>query len=291
MRRACGSGENMADCELITLGGERRLYGVVEWPEGRPLGGVAIVHGWSGCRIGPHRILVEAARDLARRGIAALRFDLSGRGESEGDPLATDLDMMIADASAALDALRERLGREAPLGLLGMCSGGNVALASAAIRGDVRAVATWSTYPFQEQQVASQEVRRTGHFLKVYLLKALKPRTWLRLLRGRVDLRRVRRVLLGRHAAEERDEMERQRSRHDVLGALAGYRGWLLFVYGGRDPEAPAAERVFRAFCDEHGLRAEFHTVEGSNHNFYSLEWKRETLELTGQWLARALSE
>ena len=108
----------------------RRLVGVLEVPEGEPRGAVVIVHGWGGCRIGPHRILVQVARDLAASGLAALRFDISGRGDSQGEPLATDLDMMIADVRGAVAWLRERTPG-VPVGLLGMCSGGNVALASA----------------------------------------------------------------------------------------------------------------------------------------------------------------
>ncbi len=34
-------------------------------------------------RVGPYRILVDLSRDLAARGFASLRFDLSGRGDSE----------------------------------------------------------------------------------------------------------------------------------------------------------------------------------------------------------------
>ncbi|MGD8239192.1 MAG: alpha/beta hydrolase, partial [Armatimonadota bacterium] len=35
-----------------------------------------------------HRVLVHAARALARAGFSVLRFDLSGTGESTGDPAA-----------------------------------------------------------------------------------------------------------------------------------------------------------------------------------------------------------
>jgi hypothetical protein len=32
-------------------------------------------------------------------------------------------------------------------------------------------------------------------------------------------------------------------------------------------------------------MPAEFHEIAGANHNFYSLEWKREVPEKTVAWL------
>jgi hypothetical protein len=275
---------------LTFTSGGRRLAGVLELPTGPLQGGVVFVHGWSGCRVGPHRILVEAARHLNALGLATLRFDLSGRGESEGEPLATDLDRMVDDASAALAALGTRLGQALPLGMLGMCSGGNVALGAAALRDDVGAVVCWSTYAFQEQNPEGEQGRRARHFAAVYLRKALRPATWLKLLRGRVDFGGVRRTLFGGSGRGERSDRDRQRSRRDLVGALAGYRGRLRFLYGGKDPEAGPAEETFRAFCAEHDIRAEFACIEGANHNFYSLAWKRQAIEWTGRRLAEALA-
>ncbi|NLW51659.1 MAG: alpha/beta fold hydrolase [Candidatus Brocadiaceae bacterium] len=280
----------MALRPLTIVSEGRRLFGVLEAPaEARA--GVVLVHGWGGCRMGPHRILVDAARELVRRGFATLRFDLGGRGESEGDPMAVDLDGMIADASAAVAALREGLPPGAPVALLGMCSGGNVALATAALSGEVAGVAAWSTYPFQEQRDGRQDVKRTGHFLKVYAAKALRLSTWWQLLRGGVHVGGVRRTLFGHYRKGEGSERDRQRSRRDVLGALGRYRGRVFFVYGGRDPEAPGAEAAFRAFFAGQGIPAGFHTVVGANHNFYSLAWKREAIEGTCAWLEGVLGD
>jgi dienelactone hydrolase len=275
---------------VTIMSGGRRLYGLLELPDGTARGGVVLVHGWDGCRIGPHRILVNAARHLQALGFVTLRFDLSGRGDSEGEPLKTDLDMMISDASVAVGSLRERLSRPSPVAMLGMCSGGNVALAASPLRDDVRAVVAWSTYPFQEQRTAAQDVKRTRHFAGVYLSKALRPETWKKLLTGRVNLRAIRRVLLGHHMAEEGSQRDQQRSRRDVLGALGAYKGRMLFVFGAKDPEAVDAERMFRAFCSQHGLSAAFASIQGANHNFQSLPWKNQAIELTGRWLSEALA-
>ncbi|MEX1281385.1 MAG: alpha/beta fold hydrolase [Acidimicrobiia bacterium] len=53
-------------------------------------------------------VMAQVATHLAAHGIASLRYDKRGVGESEGDYLAAGLFDNVADARAALAALRER---------------------------------------------------------------------------------------------------------------------------------------------------------------------------------------
>jgi dienelactone hydrolase len=267
------------------------LYGTLGLPDGEPRGGVVIVHGWSGCRMGPHRILVEMGRHLNRRGVASLRFDLRGRGESHGDPFETDLDGMISDASSALDFLKKRLATDARLGLLGMCSGGNVALGALTDRDDVSRAVCWSTYPFQSQRQTSQDVKRTGHFLKVYLRKAFRWETWKKLARGAINFRMIWKVLFGHYGGDDDERNPRESVRdEEIVARLADYDGRLFFLFGGNDPEAGDAREIFQKFATESGLDATFEEISGANHNFYSLAWKRTAISRSGDWLVDALS-
>lgn len=69
------------------------------------------------------------ARGLARKGIAVLRFDFTGLGDSAGEFANTNFSSNVADLVAAADHLR-RLGR--PVGLLiGHSLGGAAVLAAA----------------------------------------------------------------------------------------------------------------------------------------------------------------
>ena len=137
-----------------------RLFGVLGAPEGEANGqGVVLVHGWSGYRIGPHRILVRTARRLNAAGYATLHFDLRGRGDSEGDYDDVDLDMMIADARHAVAFLREQGDCES-VSLLGICSGANVALGAATLDTTIRHVIAWSALPFQKQASTRQHTAR-----------------------------------------------------------------------------------------------------------------------------------
>ena len=80
------------------------------------------------------------SRALVERGIAVLRFDFTGIGESEGDFAATDFSSNLDDLVAAADFLRRE--REAPRLLVGHSLGGCAVLAAAERIPEARAVAT-----------------------------------------------------------------------------------------------------------------------------------------------------
>jgi putative redox protein len=80
------------------------------------------------------------SRELAERGIAVLRFDFTGLGESEGDFADTDFSSNIEDLVAAADFLRDQY--EAPQILIGHSLGGTAALVAASRIEEVRAVVT-----------------------------------------------------------------------------------------------------------------------------------------------------
>lgn len=78
--------------------------------------------------------------ELARRGIAVLRFDFTGLGASEGDFANTNFSSNVGDLVKAADWLREN--RAAPAVLVGHSLGGAAVLAAAAQIPEVKAVAT-----------------------------------------------------------------------------------------------------------------------------------------------------
>jgi uncharacterized OsmC-like protein/pimeloyl-ACP methyl ester carboxylesterase len=80
------------------------------------------------------------SRALVERGIAVLRFDFTGLGESGGDFAATDFSSNVGDLVAAADFLRQE--REAPGLLIGHSIGGCAALTTAERIPEARAVAT-----------------------------------------------------------------------------------------------------------------------------------------------------
>jgi len=242
---------------------------------------VLFVHGWSGYRCGPHRMFVNTARRLAGEGIASLRFDLRGRGDSEGETESADLDGMVADLLAAAAFMRGEGGAER-LFPLGICSGGNVVLGAASLEKLFDGLILWSTPLFAPQKPKTDRARRSGFFLVEYAKKLGRRETYRRFLRGEIDYRGVLRTVLGRKKPKGRNPKD---SGRDVMAELAGYRGPALFVYGSRDDEAIGAPEYYARFCQENGIDAAFHTVDGANHSYYSVAWETEVIETTLGWL------
>jgi pimeloyl-ACP methyl ester carboxylesterase len=123
-----------------------RLAGVLCWPEARTgtagTGAVVLCQGLSGVK---HLVLPGVAQDLARRGIASLRFDYAGYGESDGARGWIDPRARVDDALCAFDWLAAQPGIGARIGVYGHSYGGPVAIAMAAREARVGAVVAVSS--------------------------------------------------------------------------------------------------------------------------------------------------
>lgn len=118
----------------VRFGPGGRLFGVVCEPEGRPSrSSIVFVNAGRDYHIGWARVTVAQARAFAARGIASLRFDTSGIGDSLADENGPEevlySDEQIADVSLALDLMETR-GYQDPI-LIGRCSGAYAAFNAA----------------------------------------------------------------------------------------------------------------------------------------------------------------
>lgn len=110
--------------------GNVQLAGTLLLPEGGgPFPAVALVTG-SGPQdrdetLAGHKPFLVIADALARRGIASLRWDDRGTGESGGDHMGSTLDDFAADARAAVAFLRSRSEVDgSAIGIVGHSEGG-----------------------------------------------------------------------------------------------------------------------------------------------------------------------
>jgi pimeloyl-ACP methyl ester carboxylesterase len=110
----------------ITFGANDGLVGTITVPDSpaasAPVGFVlfnaGVIH-----RVGPHRINVRAARQLAARGTPSIRFDLAGHGDSARLTGQYSFEeQAVVDIRSAMDALRSEAGAER-FAIFGLCSG------------------------------------------------------------------------------------------------------------------------------------------------------------------------
>lgn len=115
-----------------------RLAGRLDLPAGRVRAYALFAHCFTCSKdvLAARRIALE----LARRGIAVLRFDFTGLGSSDGEFSSTDFSSNVGDLLAAVDYMRSRF--EAPRILIGHSLGGAAALVAAGKVPEVAAVAT-----------------------------------------------------------------------------------------------------------------------------------------------------
>ncbi len=237
---------------------------------------VLLLPGWSGPRTGPAELLVFLARELVRNGCAVLRIDFHGRGDASGAFGDCDLDRMIREAETGLTFLRTRFP-DASLTAGGICSGANIALGLASLRpSDVAAVLGFSVLPFQPARAATFDRRRRWRNFKQYAAKAVRPATWLKLLRGDVNLGRVKDGLTTteKPCAGERNLRD---SARDIEKELLGWKGRALFIWGGGDDEAPPSRAHYEKLHAA-GLARDvrWHVIPGANHNFYAQAWREQ---------------
>jgi uncharacterized protein len=260
------------------------LHGVLHVPgEGKGGGiGVVFLHGWSGCRLGPHRMFVKLSRQLCGAGYHCLRFDFAGRGESGGAVAEASINTMIEDAKAAMAFLAERSGVARTV-LLGICSGSKVAMGVAATAGGVDGLVLLSHEAMGElRRGGDTDARKSRSVLKAYLLKLMRPETWRKILTGRVNTRMVGKALAQSESPDDA-ELVTETGWHR---RLQDYPGRMLFIYGSNDPATPAAQPKYAAFCRKNDLKAVFHVVDGANHSFYSLAWEGEVCGAVREWLS-----
>jgi pimeloyl-ACP methyl ester carboxylesterase len=134
-------------------------------------------------RIGAHRLNVKLARFFAGEGYTALRFDLSGIGDSPPSRSGAGFEMQaVHDIRAAMDFLQAETGAREFVAV-GICSGADNAYAAAAHDERLRGLVMLDPYAYETPQAK----------IRFHFARSLQLRRWrragmrrLRLLRDRL---------------------------------------------------------------------------------------------------------
>jgi pimeloyl-ACP methyl ester carboxylesterase len=111
--------------------GDGHIAAIVTHPSAPPRALVVLLTGWGATRSHRGRIWTTAARALAERGFAAVRFDYPGIGDSTGDATARMDAPPIGETAAVLEAARGLAG-DVDVALVGNCIGARTAFSVAA---------------------------------------------------------------------------------------------------------------------------------------------------------------
>jgi putative redox protein len=156
----------MADVERFEFAGSdgQMLSARIHLPAVEPIACAVFAHCFTCSK--DSRAATHISSALAEKGIATLRFDFTGLGESEGEFGGTTFSHNVDDIVAAANALREAY--QTPALLVGHSLGGSAVLAAARQIPEAVGVATIGA-PFEPKHVARlfdtsvQEIEDAGH--------------------------------------------------------------------------------------------------------------------------------
>lgn len=246
---------------------------------------VLFLHGWGGLRNGPHNLLTQLARALARDNVASLRFDFRRRGESDGADNHTTLDAMGDDAVAAATFLRQRFPN-CTMHLVGICSGGNIAIGVMDRIPDVAGLFLLSVYPFSDGDSFGRNLNRTRHHVREYWQKLWLPATWKKLIRGEIFFAAIARVLFSHFHARNDTQIENRDDRHTAhLDNLLDRTISIRMIYGDADPDFQASYDYFSTFAETNDVPIDFDVIPHANHNFYSSAWTEQLAQNLRQFV------
>lgn len=282
--------------------GPARLFAVVTKPA-EPAAGdtlrpaVLMLNAGSVHLIGPNRLWVRLARRWAARGMTVLRLDISGIGDSPPRPGADDNVVYSRHAGDDIAAALAYLKAQPGVGechLLGLCSGAYHAF-KAAVAGQAVASAMMVnplTFFWSEgDRLSDLKEYEIFELTSKYRGRLLTREPWLKLVRGRLDLRLIGQVAL-RHAWSVVASYLLAAARllrlpfRDVLARElddAAGRGILLrFIFAAHAPgfallRKQSGNAIFRL---QRHRQASLDFVAGADHTFTRLQARERLVEL-----------
>jgi dipeptidyl aminopeptidase/acylaminoacyl peptidase len=121
------------------------VAGMLHVPDGKKPPCVIVSHGLFSSKDSEKYTMLGDR--FPRRGIALLRFDFGGCGESGGNISESTVSNRLRDLNAAIGLVRSHALIGPRIGVMGSSLGGYISLIAAAKDDDIRAVVTWAT-PF-----------------------------------------------------------------------------------------------------------------------------------------------
>lgn len=211
---------------------------------------VIMLHGTASNRDEVNGAYKKAAEIMAEKyGVATIRIDFAGFGDSKADPLLYNFETAVNDAAVAADYMAgQKSISDNNIGVMGFSQGGTIALLASARRSDVfRSVVTWSGAPDLTvagivNDVDYEFAKKNGYFNMKFDFTDKTVKTSLKWCEDVYDT--------------------------DVLGEFAkGYNGPVLAIAGSSDTTVDPkwSRRIVDA---SHDPRSELLIIDGADHTF-----------------------
>jgi pimeloyl-ACP methyl ester carboxylesterase len=271
-----------------------RLFGIVTEPTSRPAAGgrpaLLFLNVGANHHVGPNRMYVTTARDLAALGYLCFRFDVAGLGDSRSAPGAKENRLYskdsVGDVKAAMDFIQEQYSIQR-FALSGLCSGAYLAFHTTVEDPRVVAQVLMNPQTFEWKEGDSLELSTRNSFLSTrhYVRALFEPRVWRRMAVGQVNVGLVAKVLRDRLVVRSfgglRDLAARATMRRQELSEVArafqavsdrGVETLLIFSFsdGGLDMIETHLGSEGRRMKGRKNFRLTI--VDGADHTFTPID-------------------
>jgi exosortase A-associated hydrolase 1 len=257
------------------------MYGVLDAPAQPQRRGVLVVVGGPQYRAGSHRQFTLLARTLADSGVAAMRFDYRGMGDSEG--ALRSFESVDADLRAAIDTFFEQAPGLEEVVLWGLCDGASAALMYAASDRRVAGLVLLNPWVRTEGGAAKATLK---HYYRDRLLGA---GLWKKIASGRFDFAAaassLRQVVKSASAAPAPQSLPER-----MAASLQGFGGKVLVILSGADLTAQefgdlaGSSPVWRSLMAMPRISSK--TLPRADHTCSRAEWQDQVAAWTSDWVA-----
>ena len=279
------------------------MFGVLSLPDQPARRAVLIVVGGPQYRAGSHRQFTLLARRLAEQGIAALRFDYRGMGDSEGE--ARSFEDVGDDLRSAVDYLAAVPGIEDVV-IWGLCDAASAALFYAGHDKRVSGLVLLNPWARTTGGVAKATLK---HY---YRQRLMDPALWKKIASGRFDYRAATASFVrlvgaafgkGKGALPAADApapaggmANAPASAADcddlpgrMLAGLSEFKGKVLLIMSGADLTAQEFSEVVKAsrpWQRQLALpRVSQQAIAPADHTFSRRVWRDQVADWTAQWI------
>ncbi len=286
--------------ESLCFGADGALVGVLTRPTAAaPASDAAVVFFNAGLihRIGPSRLYVELARQLAGLGWTCLRFDHAGVGDSpaRGDQLPAEK-AAIFEAIEAMDAVTRHTGCTRFV-LAGVCAGTPTAFHAAVVEPRVEALLLLNSLlgdraAADEKALEEMTARKVAH--SYWTDKIFRPRSGLRVLSGKSSPRRILAMLFRARRSSATRALtplnEADAAVLSQLGQLTARGTRVLLLFG----EHTGVRHYFGMKFEPHlaklpqAQRVTLDILPGGDHSFTTLALQDAARARVSAWLGAA---
>jgi pimeloyl-ACP methyl ester carboxylesterase len=284
--------ELMVNEQVLLMGPRKALVGIVTpAAEGaaasRDRPAVVVLNSGIIHRVGANRMTVQLCRQLSQQGLDAVRFDLSGIGDSEprDDGLGL-LEANLADIKDALDTLETARGFKRFV-LVGLCSGADHAV----------------VYAGRDPRVAGLVLldpsipHTPRYYLNHYARRATRLSSWMNIARGKHPLWQAlgHRMGGGAHGGEPaevdpRADLDTPQAKAFLTQAYAAAQAsgnrFLVVLTAEREDHHNYREQLLDAFPDvPFGDRLQLEYWEDTDHTFTPEASRARVIRRIAQWV------